>query len=163
MDEKDLKIIEEDSRQHPQCTYSQSLSKSQSNVNGKFVAEIIKHVQRHCPGERPVDVISSKTVSDSKNQDMDDEFPSLFGLPFGFGRGNGSQDGGGLDPFSMIEKFMRFPGSGSGSKSPWEIGKPWEFGDNGDDSEGYYSKKPSSKAPSTKIKGGVISGPIEEI
>lgn len=163
MDEKDLQIIEEDSRQHPQCTYSQSLSKSHSNVNGKFVAEIIKHVQRHCPGERPVDVISSKTVSDNKHQDMDDDFPSLFGFPFGQNRGGGSDGGfGSFDPFSMLEKFMRFPDSNNNSRPPFEFGKPWE-GRVAEDDDSYSRGPNKSKFPSNKFKGGVISGPVEEI
>jgi hypothetical protein len=106
MDEEN-KLIDEDKVKNPNCHYSESLSKSLSNINGKSVSETVRNVQRLCPGKKPVSIISSRTVTDG-NDHNDDFSMSKFGFP-GFSGMFGQSN----DSISGIDSFLKDFGFGS--------------------------------------------------
>jgi hypothetical protein len=80
MNDENKLTIEEDKAKHPNCHYSESLSKSLTYNNGKSVSETLRNVQRLCPGKSPVNIISSRTISDG-NGDSDDFSMPKFAFP----------------------------------------------------------------------------------
>jgi hypothetical protein len=83
MNEENKLSIEEDKAKHPNCHYSESLSKSLSYTDGKSVSETLRNVQRLCPGKKPVTIFSKK-ITDG-NDDSDDFSMPTFGFSGGFG------------------------------------------------------------------------------
>ena len=77
--ERDKEIVEEDSQQHPNCSYAVSLQKSCSNKNGDFTCETIRKINRMCPNKKSV-VIFSESETESGKKDISGSFDpfSLF-------------------------------------------------------------------------------------
>lgn len=74
------KIIENDKKLHPGCSYSQSLSKSCSSLGGNgMTCRTIQNLQRLCPNSRP-EIIYSKEHEESSDKSSLGEssnFPSF--------------------------------------------------------------------------------------
>ena len=56
-------VIESDKTAHPNCSYSTSSSRRCTSVNGDFVCDIFKRIQRHCPGENPAEIFNHKETT----------------------------------------------------------------------------------------------------
>lgn len=106
------KSIDEDRKLYPHCGYStqQSTSCSSSAESG-YVCETINRIQRLCPNEKPVTILSSKNIAKNPNRYLDSEsndkdFDASF-LPNLFS-GKSSMFGGLFssapeDPFKRLE------------------------------------------------------------
>jgi hypothetical protein len=71
-------LIQEDKRQHPQCHYSQSFSQSCNlNKNNEYICETLKRVTRLCPGEKPVDILSSSSSSTDPMENKKITIPTI--------------------------------------------------------------------------------------
>lgn len=100
MSEEDIsRIVEEDRHKtnNKLCGYSVSSSESCSSNDGKFVCQLIKKVQRSCPGEHPVTIYSRTEKSDGSEADLGDQL-----------KGFGEFEMGDIDPFSMAKNFFDF-------------------------------------------------------
>ena len=65
------RAITEDQKRHPECSYSQSSSKScRVNAEGKYECETVASVLRHCMGSQPQEIYSSHTTSDGKDPEV---------------------------------------------------------------------------------------------
>mmetsp|Transcript_6168 Transcript_6168/g.9305 ORF Transcript_6168/g.9305 Transcript_6168/m.9305 type:complete len:183 (-) Transcript_6168:67-615(-) len=131
MEDEDFKI-EEDRKNHPGCSYSQSFRKMCSNKNGEgFICENIKSIMRKCPNERPVEVFRNieKTTDDSLHDSMQSHsffeydnghalgsslLDSIFGS-FGFGASPGER----FDPFQGVDSLFGIPGRGFDHSRPF--------------------------------------------
>lgn len=127
-DNEITRIIEEDKeRTKYRCSYSISSSESCSSADGKFVCEVMKRIQRNCPGERPVTIFSKNEKNDSNESDIAERHQShshshssssSHSMDFNSGGGQSSMDfnfgggggifGAGVDPFSFAKKFLEF-------------------------------------------------------
>eukprot|EP01038_Epipyxis_sp_PR26KG_P005587 gene5587-7713_t len=72
-DEDDRRIIEEDRKRNPNCGYSISSSSTGSTINGKYVYETSKILQRMCPGQSPVEIFSKSQKQDHPPQSKNTE------------------------------------------------------------------------------------------
>jgi hypothetical protein len=109
MDEDE--VLRQDRAAHPDCTYSTTSSQMCSSVNGSFVCEVLKQIQRNCPGKRPENIFYSKTVDDAA------KIPDM-GIPSGIQNHFGDiQD---VNPFNMLGDLLGkvFPEFGEFSSGP---------------------------------------------
>jgi hypothetical protein len=156
MDEDFEDFLAEDKRQHPNCNYSFFSQRQCKSVNGSSVCEVVKRVNRICPGERPVEVISRRTQEDgasgshaSSGLGMGSDLPDLHHF---------------MDPFSLFDHFLR----GIDSSMQPRGGGHGNYGRG----QGLFPVEPphrypvgnesSSNEPGRRVSGRV-SGPIEKI
>lgn len=173
MEEEDEWKIEEDKRAHPNCSYAQTLSKSCSNANGKFVCDTIKNIQRLCPGQKPVSIVSRSEVGDSQQDDTPGfnimaPFTGRGGSGFGLGNfggfgglggfGDDSQEGSGDPLSSLLEGFIR----GFGGQNP-AAGSQLPPTRRNDDLLPPHARGSGAAPRSQRKISGWISGPVEDI
>lgn len=79
--EDDL-IIQQDQEQHPNCTYSRSLStRCSHNSEGKLVCDSLRSIMRLCPGEQATNIYKYSEKTEGQNTD-DSPLMNSFKFPF---------------------------------------------------------------------------------
>jgi hypothetical protein len=112
MDNSDMseeEIISRDRQANPGCHYSSSSSHVCSSQNGSFVCEVLKQIQRNCPGKRPESIFYSKTVDDGAKG-----IPDMPNITADIEKHFGGLQGG-MNPFGMFGDLLgrlpdMFPG-----------------------------------------------------
>jgi len=69
--EEDDEVIAQDQKEHPNCSYSKSYSKScsYSSEKGGLVCESARQIFRVCATKAPVQILNSRSKNDSSKED----------------------------------------------------------------------------------------------
>jgi len=81
-------IIEQDKEQHPNCTYSRSLStRCSNNSEGNLVCDSLRSIMRLCPGEQATNIYKYSEKTEGTNNNDDNAILNPFQFPFRGGNG----------------------------------------------------------------------------
>jgi hypothetical protein len=164
-------ILEKDQKANPQCNYSVNMTKTCRDQNGEFVCETIRHLQRVCPGKKPVTIYNqNKQYSGTDSDRSSDSFFPLFG-------GFKGQDDRGFEheeffnPFNFAEDLMNKFGFGifgenlqekpSAPHFPqFQLPPHYEEKSGTDAGSSLFPWKEKKTTPTIK---GQVTGPVEEV
>ena len=155
-------IIENDKKQNPKCSYSMSTSESCSSIDGQFVCDILKQIQRHCPNEKPKVIYSFKEKKSDEGGHLTPD-NDIIGFPQSVfnDRSMGPFGGfGGIgEIFESINPFMREFGLSLPRDSTSENNN--SKNNNNSNGSGFFSRR-RTPPPQPKIDGDQC-GDAEEI
>ncbi|OQR93870.1 hypothetical protein THRCLA_22274 [Thraustotheca clavata] len=103
-DMNDDKVLAQDKKMHPECSYASSVSTACRNVNGERMCETIRKIYRMCPGKKKELVINSKKTQEGNNATEEEEHD-----PFQFfvERRRKEAFGEMMDPFEAMDGILR--------------------------------------------------------
>ncbi len=145
---EEQEIYQEDSKSHPDCSYSINTRKKCFDKDGEFVCETLRQLQRVCPQKNPFTIYSQAKQSTSR-----DEVDEIFGPLQRFE----SERDRLLDPFAFFEESLRNFSSDLFNSHDFPLQRPHSS-----------QRKPQTYMPkpledSSKFRGTLVNDSVEEI
>ncbi|ETW10511.1 hypothetical protein H310_00798 [Aphanomyces invadans] len=143
----DEEVLAKDREEHPECTYSTTISSSCRSVHGDRQCETLRRIFRNCPG-RPRKLIldvKDETQDNSADSSVDGESSGIFPDPFQLFRGRSAHSHGDNEmsresgvmgnPFDSMDDLMQ------------EMLRPFGFSSFGNFGFGPHDQEDSAQFP----------------